>query len=172
MKEIQLTKGYKTQVDDVDYEGLVKYNWYASVSNRGNGYVSPMAFINGKNMKMSRFIMNAIGSNVIVDHKDCNPLNNQRANLRFATRRQNARNRGATRAAISRFVGVSWHKSRGKWAARIKRDGKVKYGGRHKNECTAAYVVNKLIFEYGDEFQRPNILTEEQVKIAEKDLFG
>jgi hypothetical protein len=71
MKEICLTKGKNTIVDDKDYEWLNQWNWYYGA----DGY----AVRNDKNLKrlfMHRVIIQTpIG--MYTDHIDGNRLNNQ-----------------------------------------------------------------------------------------------
>ncbi|OLE10689.1 MAG: hypothetical protein AUG89_11540 [Acidobacteria bacterium 13_1_20CM_4_56_7] len=72
-----------------------------------------------------------------VDHVDGNPLNNQRANLRQANRYQNGQNRKVQKHS-SRFKGVSFWKSVGKWVASINVNGKKRHLGYFKDETDAA----------------------------------
>ena len=82
MKEIILSKGDKTIVDDSDYEYLSQWKWYLS-----KGY----AISNDKRKKMHRLVMNA-KDREIVDHIDGNRLNNTRSNLRIVDKSGNAHN--------------------------------------------------------------------------------
>jgi hypothetical protein len=54
-----------------------------------------------------------------VDHIDRNKLNVQESNLRPATYSEDEVNKGLRSDSTSGFKGVSWHKSRKKWRARI-----------------------------------------------------
>jgi hypothetical protein len=69
---------------------------YAWINKEGNAH------------KLHRVIMNATDDQLI-DHQDHNGLNNQRKNLRVATKSQNGANRKAK--------GVSFHKATGKYRA-------------------------------------------------------
>ena len=89
MKEIPLTKGLVALVDDEDYARLSQFKWYAQTNKRINYAVRRGARANGRTpmIWMHREILSAAGLDV--DHRDGDGLNNRRANLRLATRRQN-----------------------------------------------------------------------------------
>lgn len=90
MKEIELTKGYKTIVDDEDYELITQWKWsYFKGYARRTG-----TLLNGKrkSILLHRLIINA-KSGEQVDHKNRNKLDNRKENLRIATASQNAINR-------------------------------------------------------------------------------
>lgn len=74
-----------------------------------------------------------------VDHKDRNPLNNNPANLRLATRSQNARNMGLRGGNKSGCTGVGSN-NRGRWLAQITVEGKTYRLGlfRDKEKAIAA----------------------------------
>jgi len=100
MKEVVLTKGYIALVDDQDYDYLKNYSWWVSRKKDGQIYAQT-TFITGsrvdnsrkqRNVYMHRLILNIEKSNIFVDHKDGNTLNNQRSNLRFSTGSQNSVN--------------------------------------------------------------------------------
>ena len=81
----------------------------------------------------------------LVDHLDRNKLNNRISNLRDATPRTNARNVGCR--------GITFRKSEGRWAAKIKVDGKKLHLGLFDREEDAleAYKLGK-IEHHGDDF--------------------
>jgi hypothetical protein len=51
-----------------------------------------------------------------------------------------------------KYKGVYWHKSKNKWVARIKVDGKVKYLGYFTDEYEAHLVYQKALNEYQNKF--------------------
>lgn len=92
--EMELTQGYKTQIDKESYELVKGYRWHANITK--SGYVAAKTWIklaNGKQttILMSRLLLNA-PEELLVDHKDLNPLNNRLDNIRLATRSENNRN--------------------------------------------------------------------------------
>lgn len=78
---------------------------------------------------------------VLVDHADLNTSNNQWANLRAATKSQNARNTKRRATNTSEHKGVYFHKRAEKWAAQVILDGTHKYLGlfENKDDASAAY---------------------------------
>jgi hypothetical protein len=68
------------------------------------------------------------------DHKDCNPFNNRKENLRPATKSQNATNRSKQSNNTSGVVGVYWHNRDQIWGARI---------GVNKKNIHLGYFVDK-----------------------------
>lgn len=86
-----------------------------------------------------------------IDHINHNPLDNRIANLRPATRSQNASNtRGWSKTGLK---GIGFHPKNGKWAARIARDGKRVSLGYFNTaeEAHAAYAAASPIIhgEFG-----------------------
>lgn len=149
MKEVSLTKGFSTVVDDSDYEKISKHKWYASVVREGLVYAvrKPQSGI----IYMHRIIMDApIGMEV--DHIDGNGLNNCRQNLRIATHSQNMENRLPQCNNKSGYGGVSWEKRRNTWRVRVKVNGKEKYGGQFPNVNDAIKQCVKLKQVYFGDF--------------------
>lgn len=140
MKIITTSKGHEILVDDQDYELLSMMNWHV----KGNGY----AVMNwGGKMRlqrtMHRLILGVYDTNVIIDHKDRNKLNNTRDNLRICTAKQNARNRKAQIGSTSKYLGVSFFNRDKKWFSHIRINGKSKHLGVFKDEIEAAKCYDK-----------------------------
>ncbi len=76
-----------------------------------------------------------------IDHKDGKGLNNQRDNLEQVTHRVNMQNRKSHRDG--QLVGANFHKTSGRWLARIQIDGKRKQIGYFNTEQEAheAYKI-------------------------------
>jgi hypothetical protein len=68
-----------------------------------------------------------------VDHINGNRMDNRIANLRDATKSENARNSAKRRDNTSGICGVCWHRHSGKWMVRIKAGGKSVFLGRFAN---------------------------------------
>ena len=162
VKEIELTQGKVTLVDDDMYEYLNQWNWH--VLNAPNNRCYAIRNIRNNNGKwrtlgMHRVIMNAqVGQQV--DHKDRNGLHNWRGNLRFCTSMQNQANRGKGTGYSSQFKGVTWDKRGGKWQPQIMVHGKHIYLGYFDDEADAARAYNDAAIEHFSEFARLNVIEE------------
>jgi hypothetical protein len=93
-----------------------------------------------------------------VDHIDCDRLNNNVKNLRYATCRNNARNRTLNVKNTSGVKGVCWHKRYNKWCASIKVNGKIINLGSFDNINDAKYArqekVNELFGEFTNQCEK------------------
>ena len=97
-KEIQLTKGLVTLVDDEDFEWLVNHSWYAS-GNPRNAYAARRAKdyenLNRKLIFMHREILEVhlvVTPFNHVDHINGETLDNRKVNLRLVTQAENLQN--------------------------------------------------------------------------------
>lgn len=90
MAEIALRNGGVTLVDDADYEWLARYTWAGYMMKSGRRYV--MTDEAGVRIYMHRLIIGA-APDLEVDHRNGNPLDNRRDNLREVTHAQNQQNR-------------------------------------------------------------------------------
>jgi hypothetical protein len=118
--------GTFAQVDDADFELVSKHTWH-EMKKKHTTYARTHIWVNGvrRNVSMHRFIMGD-GGKPEIDHYDRNGLNNQRNNLRFATRSENASNR-----KLHYGKGVHWYAQKQKWRAVI---GKKYLGIFHTEE--------------------------------------
>ena len=128
---ITLTRGHEAVIDASDVPLVDGCNWCAGF-DKGSVYARRTDWIGDKSstVKLHRVIMgNPEG--ILVDHIDCNSLDNRRKNLRLATCAQNTQNQRISKSSTSGFKGVSWHKGKGAWTARIMLGRKHHYLGRH-----------------------------------------
>lgn len=145
MKFIRLTNsGIRVFIDDEDYEHLSQFTWHLSK----NGYVSRSYWKSNQTngtIYMHRLIMDA-PKGMDVDHKDMNRFNNQKSNLRIATRSQNMANSPA-RSGHSKYKGVSKLaniKLKKPWLSYIRVEGKMYYNGYYETENEAAHIYNQF----------------------------
>lgn len=115
MKQIPLTKGKVTVVDDADYEELSRYKWHVAAEKyparwgrRGERHI----------VYMHRQIMQP-PDGMEVDHIDGNTFNNLRSNLRVCTHAENIHNAKRPSNNKSGVKGVYFNKDIGKWSAAI-----------------------------------------------------
>ena len=151
MKLIPLNKGKFAMIDDLDYNMISAFNW--SIIDRGERMYA-YTKINGKNIRMHRFIMNVTDPKILIDHKNRNGLDNTRGNLRTATHAQNCANKKATSGTSSVYLGVG--KRQNKWNARITKDGITHELGYYAQEVEAALAYDNKARELHGEFANLN----------------
>ena len=80
-----------------------------------------------------------------IDHINRDKKDNRIENLRVVTNAQNKQNLDKPESNTSGFMGASFHKKSGKWAANIKMSGQARYLGLYKTpeEAHAAYMSAK-----------------------------
>jgi hypothetical protein len=160
MKEISLTKGQITIVDDSDFDFLNQWKWFA-IFDGSNYYAARTDWDNypkSKTIRMHRVLLGITDSKDQGDHKDHNTLNNQRNNLRKCTPKQNGTNKSKRKAASSKFKGVSWHKRINKWHSQIAAGGKKLSLGYSDDEKTAAIRYNEAALRLHGEFAHINMI--------------
>src|ERR1700690_2754774 len=88
-REIPLTQGYVSLVDQSDYERCAEFKWSVGIKRRPDGTIAAIwgqrhVRMNGKGrtVKLHRFILNVTDPAVEVDHRDHDGLNNRRQNIR------------------------------------------------------------------------------------------
>jgi hypothetical protein len=171
MKLIPLTRGQSAMVDDADFDWLNQqkwcawkdgFTWYAARHGRVNQGEPRI-------VRMHRQLLDA-GAKEKVDHVDGNGLNNQRSNLRLATKRQNAQ--GRRRKSLgksSKYRGVSWVKRDSVWAVSIgagairtngTRNRKTIMVGYFRNEIEAAKAYDAAARKHFGKFASPNFTEE------------
>lgn len=164
MKKIKLTGKYSNGrfalVDDEDYELLKKWKWGCS----SGGYAYRKEQISRdflkkkskyKNILLHRFILNPSREQDI-DHRNLNPLDNRKANLRICTRSQNFWNKKIGKTNTSGFKGVSPSSNRKLWRVKICKNKKQIHIGYFKDILKAARAYNLAAKKYFGEFARLN----------------
>lgn len=155
MRSITLSNGMVALVDDEDFDTLSKWKWCAHYHKSGNVWYAERGE-NGKTVMMHRQLM-ANPHGMLVDHKDRNTLNNQKSNLRIATRSQNNANRKASKNnRTSKYLGVAFERDRRKWTARIRKDGVGYRVGHFSTEIEAAMAYNEAAIKMHGEFANLN----------------
>lgn len=158
MIKIPLGGGRYAQIDDKNYRLVSKHIWSALKDGRTFYAITHTKLRNGKTtiLKMHRLIMNVTKSQIQVDHKDNDGLNNQEINLRLCTQSQNNMNSVKRKGTRSIYKGVSWVESRNKWGARIGMSNQIIFLGYFSEEVNAGKAYDKAARKYFGEFARPN----------------
>ena len=129
-------------VDDEDYDLVMQYRWRGWEKRHPNGSIAgPYAVAGTRSPDGRRAVvkMHKLSTGwPMTDHRDHDGLNNQRSNLRPATKAQNNHNQGPQAGTSSRYKGVTWHRKVKKWQATIKLNGKSRYLGCFTSEEDAA----------------------------------
>lgn len=99
----------------------------------------------GVTVSLARTIMGCQpGDGMEVDHRNGDPLDNRRRNLRIVTHAQNGQNMAAHRDSTSRHRGVSWSAERGRWRVTVWANGRQHSGGSYDDEEEAAAAARAL----------------------------
>lgn len=157
MKEIKLTQGKVTIVDDDDYDMLMEGTWQAHYEKH-RWYVTGR--YKGKQYRMHRLIMKETDPKTVIDHKNGDGLNNQKRNLRRATTSQNISNGRIRQNFTSKYKGVHWDKFNNKWRVQVQSQEGIVRLGRFGNEVHAALAYNDMAVKIQGEFARINLIDE------------
>ncbi len=153
MKIIHLTKGYRTLVDDEDYERFNQFHWEA-VERDNTVYAVRKVSIEGrtKTLFLHREILGLTEPSILTDHRDQDGLDNRKQNLRACNINENNRNQKARKGCSSKYKGVHAVNKKRKWKAEIYIEGKKYNLGVHDNELDAARAYNEKAKELFGEF--------------------
>lgn len=148
-KTIKLTKGKVAIVDEDDYKRLSVFKWHFGQKNKnGFGYAQRRTRVSESNDRKTRIIsmhQEILKTDLEVDHKNSNTLDNRKENLRPATRSQQMQNTSSRKNSSSKYVGVHIHKLTGKWRSQIRIEGKVKSIGLFRTQEEARIARSKFI---------------------------
>ena len=150
MKEIKLSNGMVTMVDDENYEHLNKFKWH-SQKGRYTYYVIRHGNKENTTIRMHREIMNP-QKKMEIDHIDHNGLNNQKYNLRICTRSENHMNEDHK----GKLKGSYYERKYGLFKSRITHNGKDIFLGYYKTRIEAAVAYDRAALKYFGEYANLN----------------
>ena len=147
---IPLTQGQVAKVSPEDYDRLMQWKWYAQWDARAKSFKAVRGC--SKRVLMHRDILGLTDPSVEVDHEDHDTLNNQRYNLRCATRSQNCMNRRTHASNALGIKGVRKVHGADRYMARIMVQGKSVYLGTFITPEAAAQAYRDKAGELHGEF--------------------
>jgi len=154
--ELPLRNGGVTIVDADLFDWLSEYTW----TRYAGGDVG-----RGENHKIIRIhrVINQTPPGFETDHINGDKLDNRRANLRTATKTQNAMNSSSRVNSTSRFKGVWWHRKYKKWYAGIRVKRKLIHLGSYDYEIQAAEAYNDAALHHFGEFSKLNQIPQDEI---------
>jgi hypothetical protein len=160
-RRIYLGEGEWTIVEPADFYRFGHHKWHLRGNRKKFYAIRDIKTGPGRTKPLSlhREIMNK-PKGILVDHKNCDTLDNRRDNLRLATHSQNAQNVPKRKNTSSRFIGVCFNKRYKKWYAFIGYEGKKIWLGSFDNEIDAARAYDAAARKYYGEFARLNFPSE------------
>ncbi len=144
-QETVILSGFPVLLDAEDLPLIASHNWDIRDNGRGQKYVS--GSIAGKSEYLHRKIMGA-RKGQLVDHANGDTLDNRRANLRFATKSQNAANMRKPGRDLPKGVTAS----RGRYNAKIKVQYKIIGLGTHQTAEAAGQAYDRAAIKFFGEF--------------------
>jgi hypothetical protein len=150
-KEILLTHGKHTIVDDENYERLNQYKWWVN----SNGYAIRTVWNHGHTIRvrMHHEILQ-IPKGMFIDHINGDKLDNRLENLRVCNKSENAANSKIFSTNKSGLRGVSWFSSCSKWRAAITVNRRQIHLGLFGTKEEASVAYKKAAKIYFGEFAR------------------
>jgi hypothetical protein len=130
-------------IDKEDIERVCLYYWTAKYSRAMDSYYVGSRFGDKKCLLIHRIITDC-PSNLFVDHKNHNTLDNRKSNLRISTNSLNQQNqKGLKKNNKSGIRGVHWNKRGKTWEARVKVNQKIVFNKCFKDIHEAETAVKK-----------------------------
>jgi hypothetical protein len=152
---VPLTKGYEAIIDASDVALVSQWLWYAQISKRTVYAIADNFDENGRRqtLRMHRLVT-APPADMQIDHINGDGLDNRRANLRVVTLAENSRNQRLAKNSTSGFKGVTWHKCKSKWIARIVLNRKTIHLGYFSTPEAAYEAYSKASIELHGQYGR------------------
>lgn len=139
MKYLDISGGYKTALDDDDYEHYSQWKW----GIHKDGYAMRSS-LNG--VLFLHRLVNNTPKGMETDHINRDKLDNRKSNLRSVSLRKNKYNIPVKSNNSSGYTGVGFDKTRGKWRARIGGNKLGKHIGYYAT-IEEAIAARKAAFE-------------------------
>lgn len=144
MKQKNKSRLHRVLIDAEDLYRIIdsEYKWYICLTNKKRVW----GYSNKKYILLYRFIMNALDSDLMVDHINGKPWDCRKNNLRLLDRSGNLQNvHNAKCNSKARIRGVSWNSRDQNWSVRIRiLDGRYKHFGYFDSLEEAALVAERV----------------------------
>lgn len=150
-------------VDEEDFDKIKDYCWIEHILTNGYHALEARTIGTKTNVRMHWIILGKY-----YDHKDRNPLNNRKYNLRKATQLENAKNNSISKNNTSGITGVFWNEKNKVWTAGVRIDGKFKYLRSFSNKNDAIKVRLRAVQQYYGEFSSQNDLYKQYGIVTEE----
>lgn len=150
MKELRLSNGKNSTVDDKDFEFLSKFKW-----READGYAARTSSKLETGVRRTILLHKLLMGEKLgyeVDHKNRNRLDNRRDNFRWASSSENKANVLKRSGASSQYKGVCWDLRKNCWRAHVGSRKNKKHLGYFKDEVEAAKIYDKAAFDRWGEF--------------------
>lgn len=150
-----MVRNKEIQIDEEDHPLFKSRNWQWT----GRGYKHLKGYPWGGPVKDSQYLHRMIvgaQKGDVVDHINGDVCDNRKINLRICTTQQNRMNEGKREGKSSKYKGVYFNKSRNKYVASIKLNGKYHYLGLFLIERCAAKSYDLAAKKLFGEFARLN----------------
>jgi len=148
-------------IDGEDFDKIKGYTWGISKYNELDSFRATTSIcVNGKQKKISmQSLIIKRPEGMIIDHKDRNPLNNTKNNLRICTQKHNRMNsKKRSGAKYSEYKGVSFNKRCSKYFSTIGVNNKRIFLGNFDLEIDAAKAYNESALIYYKEYAVLNVI--------------
>lgn len=143
--------GQTVIIDAEDAPMVNKYRWYVN----NYGYVCTRRVDSEgaeRTVLLHRMLLKPGSSAVPVDHRNNNPLDNRRSNIRICTPAQNSANRRKSKRNTSGYKGVSYYAIAGTWKAQMGSEYQNKCLGHFRSAEDAARAYDYAALERSGEF--------------------
>jgi hypothetical protein len=166
--QLKLTRSnLSVEIDVEDLDKILSHTsrWYLSKKNGNIQGVIGKSKLLGKTIHISTAILGEF-KGMQIDHINRNPLDNQKHNLRLATRSQNQYNKGTHQGR--KYKGIYLHHNKKKWCVHFnytdmgKRKVYSKYG--FDTDRQAALHANEMYRKYHGEFAYQNVIEDKEAK--------
>ena len=154
MRQIRLSNGQMTKVDDEDFDYLNQWKWQCS--KRGYAMRSIWVKKEDGNYRHTTLYLHKVlliaPRGYLVDHANRRPLDNRKSNLRLATREQNTQNAKIRIDNTTGYKGVCWREKSRDFVAYINVNGKRVHLKTYKRVEDAISARKEAEIKYHGQF--------------------